>query len=285
MNAADRLAVPDGACDCHMHLFEAHFADPPRAGTPQASVAMYRALQARLGLQRVVVVQANAYGDDNRGVLEALAAFGDNARGVVVVRPDIDNARLQAMHALGVRGVRFHLLPGGTLGWDDLDAVVMRIQPFGWHVQIQLDGWQLPQHAARLRALPVPVVIDHIGKYLERGVPQLSDPAFVALRQLLDAGHCWVKLSAPYESSRAGPPDYDDVSRLARVLVAAHAERCVWASNWPHPGRQPAPDDAALLGLLQHWTDDEHSRQRILVHNPAALYGFAPMADTTKGSA
>jgi D-galactarolactone isomerase len=280
MNAADRLAVPDGACDCHMHLFEAHFADPPRAGTPLASVAMYRALQARLGLQRVVVVQANAYGDDNRGVLEALASFGADARGVVVVRPDIDAARLQTMHALGVRGVRFHLLPGGTLGWDDLDAVVMRIQPFGWHVQIQLDGWQLPQHAARLHALPVPVVIDHIGKYLERGVPQLSDPAFVVLRQLLDAGHCWVKLSAPYESSRAGPPGYDDVSRLARVLVAAHTERCVWASNWPHPGRQPAPDDAALLGLLQHWTDDEHRRKRILVHNPATLYGFAA---NTKG--
>jgi D-galactarolactone isomerase len=124
------------------------------------------------------------------------------------------------------------------------------------------------------------VVIDHIGKYLERGVPQVNDPAFVALRQLLDAGHCWVKLSAPYESSRAGPPDYDDVSRLARVLVAAHAECCVWASNWPHPGRQPPPDDAALLGLLQHWADDEPSRQRILVHNPATLYGFAA---NTKG--
>lgn len=274
MAADPRRALPDGACDCHMHLFQPHFADPPKTGTPRASVAMYRELQARLGLQRVVVVQANAYGDHNHGVLEALAAFGDNARGVVVVRPDIAATQLRAMHALGVRGVRFHLLPGGTLGWDELDAVVVRIRPFGWHVQIQLDGWQLPLHAARLRALPVPVVVDHIGKYLAHDVPQPQDPAFVALQRLLDAGHCWVKLSAPYETSHSGPPGYDDVSRLARALVASHAERCVWASNWPHPGREPAPDDAALLGLLQRWAPDETSRRRILVHNPAALYGF-----------
>jgi D-galactarolactone isomerase len=272
-------SVPDGACDCHMHLFQPHFADSLKAGTPLASVAMYRALQARLGLQRVVVVQANAYGDDNRGALEALAAFDGSARGVVVVRPDIASAQLKAMHKLGARGVRFHLLPGGTLGWDDLDAIVERIRSLGWHVQIQLDGWQLPLHAARLHALPVPVVIDHIGKYLARGVPQPQDAAFVALQRLLDAGHCWVKLSAPYESSHSGPPGYGDVSQLARALITSHPERCVWASNWPHPGRDPAPDDAALLGLLQHWAPDDATRQRVLVHNPAALYGF----DSTKG--
>lgn len=272
--------LPAGACDCHMHLFEPHFADPPKSDTPLASMAMYRTLQARLGLQRVVVVQANAYGDDNRGVLQALAALGADARGVVVVRPDIGTAQLQAMHALGVRGVRFHLLPGGTLGWDDLDAVVARIHPFGWHVQVQLDGWLLPQHVQRLRALPVPVVVDHIGKYLAHGVPQPDDPAFTALQRLLDGGHAWVKLSAPYETSRSGPPGYDDVSRLARALVASHPERCVWASNWPHPGRVSAPDDDALLGLLQRWVPDDAGRQRILVHNPAALYGFAPCTET-----
>ena len=279
MTVDPRRALPDGACDCHVHFFQPHFAEPPQTGTPLASIDSYRAMQARLGLQRVVVVQANAYGDDNRGVLEALAAFGAAARGVVVVRPGVDEAQLQAMHAQGARGVRFHLLPGGTLGWDDLDAVVARIRPLGWHVQVQLDGWQLPLHAERLRALPVPVVVDHIGKYLAQGVPQTDDPAFHALQRLLDAGHAWVKLSAPYESSRSGAPRYDDVSRLARALVVSHPERCVWASNWPHPGRMPAPDDAALMGLLQHWAPDEVSRRRILVHNPAALYGF----DSTKG--
>lgn len=279
MAADPRRALPDGACDCHMHLFQPHFADPPKTGTPLAGIDSYRALQARLGLQRVVVVQANAYGDDNRGVLEALAAFGAAARGVVVVRPHVDEAALQAMHA---RGVRFHLLPGGTLGWNDLDAVVARIRPFGWHVQIQLDGWQLPQHADRLRALPVPVVIDHIGKYLGPGVPRPDDPAFTALQRLLDAGHAWVKLSAPYETSRTGAPGYDDVSRLARALADSHPERCVWASNWPHPGRQPAPDDDALLDLLARWAPDAPRRRRILVRNPATLYGFGPRTETPR---
>lgn len=282
MTAAPRRALPDGACDCHVHFFQPHFADPPKAGTPLARIDSYRAMQAHLGLQRVVVVQANAYGDDNRGVLEALAALGADARGVVVVRPQVADAQLQAMHAQGARGVRFHLLPGGTLGWDDLDAVVARIRPFGWHVQIQLDGWQLPQHADRLRALPVPVVIDHIGKYLAQGVPQPEDPAFTALQRLLDAGHVWVKLSAPYEMSRSGAPGYDDASRLARTLADSHPERCLWASNWPHPGRQPAPDDGALLDLLTQWVPDEHRRQRILVHNPAALYGFGPDTETAR---
>ena len=267
-----------------MHVFEPQFGRPGgRSDTaaPLASAAMYRALQARLGLQRVVVVQANRYGSDNRGMLDAMATFSDGARGVVVIEADTGEGELQRLNTLGVRGVRFHMLSGGTLGWAQLDAVVARIRPFGWHVQIQLDGWQLPRHAARLRALPLPVVIDHIGKYLEHGVPQPDDPAFVALQRLLDAGHCWVKLSAPYESSRSGAPGYADVSRLVRALVASHPERCVWASNWPHAGRRPAPDDAALLGLLQHWTDDEDSRQRILVHNPAALYGF----ENAKGQA
>ena len=282
MTAAPRRALPDGACDCHVHFFQPHFSDPPKAGTPLARIDSYRAMQAHLGLQRVVVVQANAYGDDNRGVLEALAAFGADARGVVVVRPQVADAQLQAMHARGARGVRFHLLPGGALGWDDLDAVVARIRPFGWHVQIQLDGWQLPQHAERLRALPVPVVIDHIGKYLTQGVPQPEDPAFTALQRLLDAGHVWVKLSAPYEMSRSGAPGYDDASRLASTLADSHPERCLWASNWPHPGREPAPDDGALLDLLTQWVPDEHRRQRMLVHNPAALYGFGPDTETAR---
>ena len=227
----------------------------------------------------MVVVQANRYGADNRGMLEAMARFGDGARGVVVIEPHTDDAELQRLHTLGVRGVRLHMLPGGHLQWAQLDAVAARVRPFGWHLQLQLDGWTLPVHAARLRALPVDIVIDHIGKFISHPPPGVDDPAFRALLNLLEGGRCWVKLSAPYESSRLGAPGYDDVSQLARALVTSHPERCVWGSNWPHPGREPVPDDAALLGLLQQWAPEETRRQRILVHNPAALYGF----DSTKG--
>ena len=278
MTDRPQLIAPPGACDCHMHVFADRFAAPDdaRPRPPQASVAMYRAVQAALGLQRVVVVQSNFYGSDNRGMLEALTAYGAEARGVVVVTPDVDDAELQRLTDLGVRGVRVHMLPGGTLQWEHLDAVVARVQPFGWHVQVQFNGWELPQHEQQLRRLPLDIVIDHIGKYLEPAPPTVDDPAFASLLRLLDGGRCWVKLSAPYESSRRSAPAYDDVAPLARALVQSHPERCVWASNWPHPGRVPTPSNAVMLDQLLNWADDDATRRRILVDNPASLYGFPP---------
>jgi len=259
-----------------MHVFADRFMAPDdtRTQPTPASAAMYREVQAALGLQRVVVVQANAYGSDNRGMLEAMATLGAAARGVVVVTPDVGDAELQRLTDIGVRGVRFHMLSGGALQWDQLDAVVARVRPFGWHVQVQLNGWELPQHEQRLRRLPLDVVIDHIGKYIDPAPPAVSDPAFRSLQRLLDSGHCWVKLSAPYESSRRSAPAYADVAPLARALVVSHPERCVWASNWPHPGRVPTPSNAVMLDQLLAWADDEATRQRILVDNPAALYEF-----------
>ena len=278
MTDRPQLIAPPGACDCHMHVFADRFAAPDdaRPRPPQASVARYREVRAALGLQRVVVVQSNFYGSDNRGMLEALTAYGAEARGVVVVTPDVDDAELQRLTDLGVRGVRFHMLPGGTLQWEHLDAVVARVQPFGWHVQVQFNGWELPQHEQQLRRLPLDIVIDHIGKYLEPAPPTVDDPAFASLLRLLDGGRCWVKLSAPYESSRRSAPAYDDVAPLARALVQSHPERCVWASNWPHPGRVPTPSNAVMLDQLLNWADDDATRRRILVDNPASLYGFPP---------
>lgn len=278
MTDRPQLIAPPGACDCHMHVFADRFAAPndARPRPPQASVAMYREVQAALGLQRVVVVQSNFYGSDNRGMLEALTAYGAEARGVVVVTPDVDDAELQRLTDLGVRGVRFHMLPGGTLQWEHLDAVVARVQPFGWHVQVQFNGWELPQHEQQLRGLPLDIVVDHIGKYLEPAPPTVDDPAFASLLRLLDGGRCWVKLSAPYESSRRSAPAYGDVAPLARALVQSHPERCVWASNWPHPGRVPTPSNAVMLDQLLNWADDDATRRRILVDNPASLYGFPP---------
>jgi len=168
--------------------------------------------------------------------------------------------------------VRFMMLPGGPLPWGALEAMAARIAPLGWNINLQLDGRTLPEHAAMLRRLPCPLVIDHNGKFLEP-VP-VEHPGVRALLGLLDTGRVWIKLSAPYETSRSGPPAYDDVSALARALVAAHAERCVWASNWPHPNIKPPPPNPAMLDLLLDWAPDEATRHRILVDNPARLYGF-----------
>ena len=115
-------------------------------------------MQAALGLQRMVVVQPTGYGFDNTCTLEAMAAFGPSARGIVVIRLDTSEAELQRLNALGVRGVRYFMLPGGVLPWDTLDAMAARIEPLGWHIDLQLDGRDLPQYEARLRRLPVDLV-------------------------------------------------------------------------------------------------------------------------------
>jgi D-galactarolactone isomerase len=148
-----------------------------------------------------------------------------------------------------------------------------RVHAFGWHVQLQLDGRKLADREATIRALPGRFVIDHVGKFLEPvGV---DHPGFLALLRFLDTGRCWVKLSAPYETSKVGPPTYADVAVLAKALVSHAPERMLWASNWPHPSeRAHPPDDALLLDLLLDWAPDAATRRRILVDNPAPLYGF-----------
>jgi D-galactarolactone isomerase len=255
-----------------MHFYHDRYPAAPTAliTPPEAWLDAYRALQRRLGLQRVVLVQPTTYGRDNRCLLDALAAFGAAARAVVVVDATVADAELARLTALGVRGVRFHMLPGGALPWSELETVAARVAPFGWHLQLQLNGHELPDRAPRLRRLPCPLVVDHVGRFMP---PVAVDhAAFRSLLDLVDGGRCWVKLSAPYESSRQ--PDYGDVAPLARALAAAAPERMLWASNWPHPGQAAPADDARLLDLLLDWVDDAASRDRILAANPAQLYVF-----------
>ena len=140
------------------------------------------------------------------------------------------------------------------------------------HVQLQLDGRLLPEREAQIRGWPGRIVIDHVGKFLEPVTP--DDPAFRCLVGLVETGRVWVKLSAPYEVSKSGPPLYEDVGRLAKALVRAAPERMLWASNWPHPSVKDKPDDAVLLDILLDWAPNEATRRKILVDNPGELYGF-----------
>lgn len=275
---APRLKAPPGTCDTHMHFYGRGYAraasapEPP----PAASVADYRQIQDWLGCQRVVVVQPNAYGHDNRCTLDAVAALGPEARAVVVVAPDISEAKLASLHAQGARGVRIMNLPGGTVKIALLEETAARVRPLGWHPIVQVDGRELDQHEALLRRLQGPYIIDHVGKFLEPVAP--SHPGFKALLRLVERGNCYVKLSAPYEVSKSGPPNYDDVGVLAKALVRLAPERMLWASNWPHPSAPAGkyPDDSDLLDLLLDWAPDALLRQKILVDNPARLYGFGP---------
>jgi D-galactarolactone isomerase len=244
------------------------FAPPP----PDTDAARYRQVQQALGLERAVVVQPTAYGFDNSCTLDAIAKLGAGARGIAVVPTDITDEELARLTRAGIRGVRYFMLRGGLLPWDTLEAMAARVANHGWLVQIQLDGRELPKYEATIARLPVPAIIDHNGKFLEP-VP-VNDPAFQSLLRLLDSGRVWAKLAAPYETSKIGPPHYDDVSKLARAMVKANPERCIWASNWPHPGITPTPDSGAMLDLLLEWADDDATRRKILVENPAKLFGY-----------
>lgn len=272
-----RLVPPAGACDTHMHVYDA--AVPSAPGGPPIPghfpAARYREMQARLGLERVIVVQPNAYLDDNRVTLDAIRALGAGARGVGVVKPGVSDAEIERLAQGGIVAQRIFHLPNGAVSLAQMDEVMARVHPFGWHANIQLDGRELPQYEAQIARLPGKFVIDHTGKYLEPVAPDHA--AFKALLRLVDTGRCWVKLSAPYETSRTGAPGYADVARLAQALARHAPERMLWASNWPHPSAPPdaVPDDADLLDLLLEWAPDETVRRKILVDNPAALYGFA----------
>ena len=275
-NRPPRLALPHGSCDTHMHIYDTTVPSAP-GGPPLPGhfpVEAYRALQRRLGLGRVIIVQPNAYRDDNRVTLAAIAALGPGAKGVGVVQPGVSDAELDRLTKGGIVAQRIFQLPNGAVGFDRMDEVMARVRPFGWHANIQLDGRVLPQYEAQLKRLDGKFVIDHVGKYLEPVAPDHA--AFKSLLSLLDTGRCWVKLSAPYETSKTGAPKYEDVGRLAKALVKHAPERMMWASNWPHPSapKDAIPDDADLVDLLAEWAPDDGTRRRILVDNPQALYGF-----------
>lgn len=275
MTTTPKLKAPPGTCDTHMHIYMPGYPVRPEVTKPPvAPVSEYKKLCERLGIARTIFVQPNAYGADNSCLLAAMKEFGPNARGVAVVTRDVSDAELERLTKSGIRAIRFMLLPGGYLTNDDFDTLTARIHAFGWHVNLQVDGRTFPDREAQLRKVKGPLVIDHVGKFLEPVTP--DHPSFRAMLRLLDSGRTWVKLSAPYEVSKVGRPLYGDVGALAKALVKAAPDRMMWASNWPHPSATDAnrPDDAELLDLLLDWAPDEATRRKILVDNPAQLYGF-----------
>jgi D-galactarolactone isomerase len=273
--ATPKLKAPPGTWDTHMHIYDQRYPKAPTAKIlhGDALVPEYEQIRKRLGIERTVVVQPTAYGTDNRCTLEAMELLGPGSRGIAVVDESVTDAELERLTKLGIRGIRYFMLPGGALSWESLHKMAGRVGNFGWHVQLQLDGRDLPEREATLRQLKGTLVIDHVGKFLEP-VP-VDHPAFAILRRLVDNGRTWVKLSAPYEVSKSGPPLFDDVGALAKILAKQAPERMVWATNWPHPMKHGAdkPDDAMLLDMLLDWVPDEAARRKVLVDNPAKLYG------------
>lgn len=273
--SAPKLKAPRNSCDCHMHVYDPSYstAKTARVLPPPASVADYLAARKNLGIDRTIVVQPSAYGTDNSLLLKSMGQIGPGARGIVVLDDTVTDAELERMNALGVRGVRFFMLGGAPLPIELMEPMAARVASFGWTVNFQTDGRQFADFEALLKRLPTTVTIDHVGKFLEPVEPDHA--GFTALLRLIDTGKVWYKLAAPYETSKLGPPFYDDVGKLAKILARHAPERGLWASNWPHPNAaERTPQDAWMLDMLLDWVPDEKTRTRILVDNPAEFYGY-----------
>ncbi|MGE4437826.1 amidohydrolase family protein [Achromobacter sp.] len=276
-DARPATAAPPGACDCHIHAYDRRYptASGARLLPPDASMTQYRAVQARLGTQRAVLVTPSTYGADNRAMLDALAQMGGQARGVAVIDGNESDAQLEALHSAGVRGIRLNLSLGVTGSVDQILPLAARVAPLGWHVQLLMPPDRLAELDGLLSALPAPVVFDHMARI---GPQQAgAHPAHALVLRLLGQGRAWLKLSGGYIVSPRHCVEDPALDTLARSYLDANPERIVWGSDWPHAsasaGMQPMPDDARQFDRLAEWTGSARLRQ-VLVHNPAALYGF-----------
>lgn len=273
-----RRPLPAGACDAHMHIFDARFAPSPHwpRKPPEATVATYRRLQERIGTQRAVVVTPSTYGTDNACTLDALDQLGPGARGVAVVDADVGDAELERLASSGVCGLRVNFVSPQSWGVTTpamLQALAHKAHRLAWHIQLFAHPEQLVRMEPLLAMLPAPLVIDHLGR-IEPG-DGAAGPAFDTLRRLLDGGRTWVKLSGVYMRSREGAPGYGDTFPLGRALVRHAPERLVWGSDWPHTTEPPGSvDDADLVDVLLAWCGGDETLRRVLVENPKRLYGF-----------
>jgi 2-pyrone-4,6-dicarboxylate lactonase len=272
-----RFTLPEGAVDAHCHVFGpgAHFPYAhERKYTPcDAPKEVLWQLRDRLGFARNVIVQATCHGADNRAVVDALHAAGGRARGVATVQETISDTELRALHAAGVRGVRFNFLrrladstPRGVL-----TRIATRVAPLGWHVVVYFEAADLPELFDFLVALPAPLVIDHMGR--PNVAKSAHCPEFREFLRLMHArANVWCKVTCPERLSLKGPP-YDDVVPFARMVVEQFPNRVLWGTDWPHPNLKGyMPDDGELVDFIPLIAPTVEMQRRLLVDNPMELY-------------
>lgn len=271
------INLPNGTIDTQMHMYLPGF--PAQEGGPPLPPGLpgpdeYRQVMDWLGIDRVVITQGNAHQFDNGNLVAALREMGSVSRGIAVVTAETDDTEMKALHDAGVRGARIMDLPGGATPLSRLMEIDERAHAFGWCVAVQFDGTHLLDHAERLATIRSRWILDHHGKFFDGLKP--NDPRIDTVKRLIDTGRCWFKFAGCYESSKSGPPDYEDVGKVAREIAAYAPERIVWGTNWPHNLIQETedyPDDAAILDTVVGWIPEKH-RRTVLVDNPAGLFDF-----------
>jgi 2-pyrone-4,6-dicarboxylate lactonase len=277
---------PPNSCDTHFHIFgppeQFPFASSRQYTPPAAPLEHYLHVTAVIGITRGVVVQPSVHGLDNTVTLDAIKRSLGRFLGVARIDDKTTKDELQRLKEGGIRGVRFNLLnrPQGNVRLDVFDHAVERAAELGWSVDLHIDPKNLLEQEKRMRALPTAVVIDHMARV--NPAEGLHQPAFQLLLDLLKDQKFWVKVTGADKLCRSEVHSYFglpfvDVVPFARALIAAAPHRIIWGTDWPHsnnfaPGK--TPNDGDLVDLLAHFAPDEAIRRKILVDNPAALYGF-----------
>ena len=267
--------LPPGSCDAHCHVFgpAARFPYAPNrrytpADAPKEALA---ALHADLGIERAVIVQASCHGTDNAAMLDCIASDPRRFRGVAIVDDGFTAADYDKLDRGGVRGVRFNFVKhlGGAPDLGVFHRVIDRIKDRGWHVVLHLDAPDIVPLSDMMRRLPLPFVIDHMGRVPAAG--GVAQPALRALIELSRRENCWVKVSG---SERIAMPPYAAAVPIARALVEALPTRVLWGTDFPHPNATHAADEADLVDLVAQFAPTAVAQRRLLVDNPARLYGF-----------
>jgi len=273
------VVLPAGACDAHMHIFDPRFPPSPHwtRKPPDADVLSYRRLQERIGTERTVVVTPSTYGTDNSCTLDAVEQMGSSTRAVAVVGADVTSSELERLTSHSVCGLRVNFVSPqswGTTTPEMLERLGRVAAQRGWHIQVFAHPEQIVAMESQLAELPTALVIDHVGRL--DPATGASGPAYDAMRRLLDGGRTWIKLSGVYMRSQEGAPSYRDMLPIGAALVQHAPERLVWGSDWPHTTERPGSvDDVDLVDVLLTWCGNPETLTRILVDNPAWLYGFA----------
>lgn len=270
--------VPRGAVDAHCHVFGpgAVFPyAPARKYTPcDAPKEKLRELREHLGFERSVIVQASCHGTDNRALVDALETSNGTERGVAVVARDISDAELAAMHAAGVRGVRFNFVKRlvDTVPRDALTEIAERIRPFGWHIVIYFEPQDLPEFFDFFTGLPTTIVVDHMGRPDVTQSPD-GEEFGLFLRLLREHENFWSKVSCPDRLSVSGPPAYSDVVPFAKRIIEEFPDRVLWGTDWPHPNmKSHMPDDGELVDVIPKIATSKSLQRKLLVENPRSLY-------------
>jgi predicted TIM-barrel fold metal-dependent hydrolase len=272
-----KFTPPPLACDAHCHVFgpASKFPfDPNAAYTPEdAPFEALQELHSTLELHRAVIVHASCHGADMRVTLDAIARSGGRYRGTAIIDSSVSEKDFQRMHEGGIRAVRFNFVRhlGGRPSMDFFQKTVQKLQFFGWHLILHLDAQDLVELEQVFSRLPVPFVIDHMGRV--KAADGLEQRPFKTLLGFLKNENAWVKICGAERVSSEGPP-FTDAVPFGRALVEAAPDRVLWGTDWPHPNVKWMPDDAALVNLFPLMAPDRVVQRKILVDNPARLYGF-----------